>query len=154
MLPNGKVVRDVLLGAEGFAKLLARGTLVIDMSLSAPTDTISLAKDLGAIGIPLIDAPVSGGVRRAVDGSLAIMAGGPAAEVERARPMFAAMGKSVFATGPIGSGHAIKALNNYVSAAGLIAAAEALLVGRPFGLEPNTIIDVLSAWTGATSRPK
>ena len=148
MLPNGQVVRDVLLGAQGFAKLLARGTLVIDMSSSAPTDTISLAKDLGAMGIALIDAPVSGGVRRAVDGSLAIMAGGPAAEVERARPMFAAMGKSIFPTGPIGSGHAMKALNNYVSAAGLIAAAEALLVGRTFGLEPDTIVDVLNASTG------
>lgn len=148
MLPNGKVVRDVLLGSGGVAARLAKGALVIDMSSSAPTDTTSLAADLAPLGLALVDAPVSGGVKRAIDGSLAIMAGGPEAAVERARPMLAAMGKSIFATGPAGSGHAMKALNNYVSAAGLIAACEALLVGGRFGLQPETIVDVLNASTG------
>lgn len=148
MLPNGKVVREALLGPQGLAARLAPGTLVIDMSSSAPTDTIALARDLSAIGLTMIDAPVSGGVRRAVDGTLAIMAGGPHDQVERARPLLEAMGKAVFPTGPAGSGHAMKALNNYVSAAGLVAAAEALLVGRTFGLTPDTIIDVLNASTG------
>ncbi|MBR1220396.1 NAD(P)-dependent oxidoreductase [Bradyrhizobium sp. U87765 SZCCT0131] len=148
MLPNGRIVRDVLLGDGGIAKALPKGTLIIDMSSSAPTDTTGLAADLAPLGIALIDAPVSGGVRRAVDGSLAIMAGGPQDEVERAHPVLAAMGKSIFATGPIGSGHAMKALNNYVSAAGLVAACEALLVGRQFGLAPETIVDVLNASTG------
>jgi 3-hydroxyisobutyrate dehydrogenase len=148
MLPNGAIVREALLGAQGIAARLAAGTLVIDMSSSAPTDTVALAADLAALGLPLIDAPVSGGVRRAVDGTLAIMAGGAAEQVERARALFAAMGKATFPTGPIGSGHAMKALNNYVSAAGLVAAAEALLVGGRFGLKPDTIIDVLNASTG------
>ncbi|PZO00957.1 MAG: 2-hydroxy-3-oxopropionate reductase [Hyphomicrobiales bacterium] len=147
MLPNGKIVRDVLLGA-GAARALTKGALVIDMSSSAPTDTVGLAADLEPLGLVLIDAPVSGGVKRAIDGSLAIMAGGPADAVERARPVLAAMGKSIFATGPIGSGHAMKALNNYVSAAGLVAACEALLVGGTFGLAPETIVDVLNASTG------
>ncbi|HAO40773.1 MAG TPA: 2-hydroxy-3-oxopropionate reductase, partial [Afipia sp.] len=71
-----------------------------------------------------------------------------AALVERAKPVLQAMAKSVFATGPLGSGHAMKALNNYVSAAGLVAACEALLVGRRFGLQPDTVIDVLNASTG------
>lgn len=148
MLPNGRVVRDVLLGSAGVAKLLETGTPVIDMSSSAPTDTTALSADLAALGLPLLDAPVSGGVKRAVDGSLAIMAGGPAEVVERVRPVLAAMGRSIFATGPVGSGHAMKALNNYVSAAGLIAACEALIVGRSFGLAPGTIVDVLNASTG------
>ncbi|QCI67332.1 NAD(P)-dependent oxidoreductase [Phreatobacter stygius] len=148
MLPNGKIVRDALLGAAGFARRLPRGTLIIDMSSSAPTETISLGAELEPLGLPLIDAPVSGGVKRAIDGSLAIMAGGPGRQVERGRAILEAMGKSVFPTGPLGSGHAMKALNNYVSAAGLIAASEALLVGRTFGLEPDTIIDVLNASTG------
>lgn len=147
MLPNGRVVREVLL-ASGAARALAKGALVIDMSSSAPTDTIVLADDLSALDLVLVDAPVSGGVKRAIDGSLAIMAGGPAAAVERARPVLAAMGKSIFATGPIGSGHAMKALNNYVSAAGLVAACEALLVGGQFGLAPETIVEVLNASTG------
>ncbi|POR50970.1 NAD(P)-dependent oxidoreductase [Bosea psychrotolerans] len=148
MLPNGKIVRDVLLGANGIAPRLPKGTLIIDMSSSAPTDTTSLAAELAPFGLPLLDAPVSGGVKRAIDGSLAIMAGGPEVEVERAGPILQAMGKSIFATGPTGSGHAMKALNNYVSAAGLIAASEALLVGRSFGLKPDTIVDVLNASTG------
>lgn len=148
MLPNGKIVRDVLLGAGGAGRALPKGTLVIDMSSSAPTDTVALAADLQPLGLILLDAPVSGGVKRAIDGSLAIMAGGPAEAVERARPVLAAMGKSIFATGPIGSGHAMKALNNYVSAAGLVAACEALLVGKQFGLAPETIVDVLNASTG------
>lgn len=148
MLPNGKIVHDVLLGAGGVAAVLPKGTLVIDMSSSAPTDTTRLAADLEPLGLVLLDAPVSGGVKRAIDGSLAIMVGGPLEGVERARPILAAMGKSIFATGPTGSGHAMKALNNYVSAAGLIAASEALLVGGRFGLAPETIVDVLNASTG------
>lgn len=147
MLPNGRIVREALL-ETGAARALAEGALVIDMSSSAPTDTVALADELAAMGLVLIDAPVSGGVKRAVDGSLAIMAGGPQEAVERARPALAAMGKSIFATGPIGSGHAMKALNNYVSAAGLVAACEALLVGGRFGLAPETIVDVLNASTG------
>jgi 3-hydroxyisobutyrate dehydrogenase len=148
MLPTGAVVREVLLGSAGIARTLPAGTLVIDMSSSAPTDTMRLAADLAPFGLAFLDAPVSGGIKRAIDGSLAIMAGGPAADVARARPVFAAMGKSIFATGPIGSGHAMKALNNYVSAAGLVAACEALLVGRTFGLAPEIIVDVLNASTG------
>lgn len=148
MLPNGRVVREVLMGPEGAAKALPAGTLVIDMSSSAPTDTVNLAAELEPLGLVLLDAPVSGGVKRAVDGSLAIMAGGPEDAVERARPVLAAMGKSIFATGRTGSGHAMKALNNYVSAAGLVGACEALLIGRQFGLAPDTIVDVLNASTG------
>lgn len=148
MLPDSRVVRAAVLGDQGVADVLAKGALIIDMSSSVPVDTQSLGKDLAARGIGLIDAPVSGGVKRAIDGSLSIMAGGDAALVERAKPVLQMMAKSVFATGPLGSGHAMKALNNYVSAAGLVAACEALLVGRRFGLQPETIIDVLNASTG------
>ena len=96
MLPTGAIVRDVLLGAEGAAQVLAPEALVIDMSSSAPMGTRALAEDLKALGIGLIDAPVSGGVQRAADGSLAIMAGGDPAEIARARPLLEAMGKSIF----------------------------------------------------------
>lgn len=149
MLPSGAIVREALLAAEsGAASNLPAGALVIDMSSSAPTDTLALDKDLAARGISLIDAPVSGGVRLARTGELSIMAGGPAADVERARPLLAVMGKAIFATGPLGSGHAMKALNNYVNAAGLVAAIEALRVGQAFGLAPDVIVDVLNASTG------
>jgi 3-hydroxyisobutyrate dehydrogenase len=148
MLPDSRIVREAVLGATGVAGVMAKDALLIDMSSSVPVDTQSLGKALAERGNGLIDAPVSGGVRRAVDGTLSIMAGGEAALVERARPVLQAMAKSVFATGPLGSGHAMKALNNYVSAAGLVAACEALLIGRRFGLAPDTIIDVLNASTG------
>jgi 3-hydroxyisobutyrate dehydrogenase len=147
MLPDGAVVRDALLGSGGAAKSLKPGALVIDMSSSAPLGTRRLAEELAAIGVGLIDAPVSGGVKRAADGSLAIMAGGEASAIVRARPFLQAMGK-VFETGPVGSGHAIKALNNYVSAAGLAAACEAVLVAERFGIDPAVLVDVLNASTG------
>jgi 3-hydroxyisobutyrate dehydrogenase len=96
----------------------------------------------------MVDAPVSGGVAKAADGSLAIMAGGEAAQVDKARPVLEAMGSRVFHTGALGSGHAIKALNNFVSAAGLTAACEAVLVARAFGIDSATLVDVLNASTG------
>lgn len=148
MLPNAEVVADALFGQAGAASGLAKGTLVIDMSSSAPLKTQALGDRLKAAGIGLIDAPVSGGVARAANGSLAIMAGGNAAEIELARPLLESMGSKIFLTGPLGSGHAMKALNNYVSASGLVAACEALVVGKAFGLEPGIVVDVLNASTG------
>ena len=99
----------------------------------------------------LLDAPVSGGVRRAVDGSLSIMVGGAAADLERARPVFGAMGKTITLCGPAGAGHALKALNNYLSAAGLVAMCEALVVGESFGLDPGTMVDVFNTSTGKSN---
>ena len=154
MLPDGKVVREVLCGSANGATeaaalaAAAPGTIVVDMSSSSPIDTLSLAESLRKARVALADAPVSGGVKRAVDGSLAIMAGGEDTVVGRIRPLLQAMGKSIFATGKLGSGHAMKALNNYVSAAGLVAASEAILVGQRFGLDPEVVVDVLNASTG------
>lgn len=148
MLPNSAVVREALLGAGQAAAALQPGALVVDMSSAAPLDTRQLGEELAARGLSLVDAPVSGGVQRAALGTLAVMVGGTAADIERARPVLAAMGKSVFVTGPLGSGHALKALNNYVSAAGLAAASEAVIVGQRFGLDASTIVDVLNVSTG------
>ncbi len=148
MLPDGEIVRDALLGEGGAADALDAGALVIDMSSSAPMETRRLAEDLAAKGIFLIDAPVSGGVRRAVDGSLTIMAGGDPGQIERARPLLQAMGNHIIPTGPVGSGHAVKALNNYVSAAGLAAACEAAIIAEKFGVDPNVLVDVLNVSTG------
>lgn len=147
MLPDGKAVRQAVL-TDGVAAALGPGGLVIDMSSSSPVDTKRLGEDLAARGVGLVDAPVSGGVKRAVEAKLTIMVGGDAVLVERCRPLLGAMGTSIYATGPLGSGHAMKALNNFVSAAGLVAACEALLIGRRFGLDPSLIVDILNASTG------
>jgi 3-hydroxyisobutyrate dehydrogenase len=149
MLPDSAVVKKVLYDASGgLAAHLKPGAIVIDMSSSSPSVTRELGPRLKTAGVDLIDAPVSGGVKRAVDGSLAIMAGGDPAVIARVKPLFLAMGKSVIETGMLGSGHAMKALNNYVSAAGLLAACEALKVGADFGIAPDKIVAVLNASTG------
>jgi 3-hydroxyisobutyrate dehydrogenase len=145
LLPDGKIVRAAV---EGFKLHLAPNTVVIDMSSSAPVGTRALGEDMIAAGFGFIDAPVSGGVKRAIDGTLAIMAGGDHGTIDRAEPVLKAMGKSIFRTGPLGSGHAAKALNNYVSAAGLAAAVEAVAIGGRFGIDPNTLVDVFNASTG------
>ena len=118
------------------------------MSSSAPLGTRKLGEELIAAGFEFIDAPVSGGVKRAADGTLAIMVGGDPATIDRVDPVLAAMGRSIFRTGVLGSGHAMKALNNYVSAAGLVAAVEALQVGRKFGLDPGLMADILNVSSG------
>ena len=147
MLPNGYIVRDVLLGADGIAPHLAAGAIAVDMSSSSPLGTRELAADLARRGIPLVDAPVSGGVKKAADGSLAIMVGGEAAPVARVTPILEVMGK-VFPTGGCGSGHAMKSLNNFLSAANLAIAAEAVIAGQRFGLDPANMIAILNASTG------
>lgn len=150
MLPDSKVVRAVVLGPDdkgGLAAHLAKGSVIVDMSSSYPLDTRALAADVASRGIAVVDAPVSGGVGKAVTGTLAIMAGGDAAVLDEVSPVLAAMGE-VHRTGPLGSGHAIKALNNYVSAAGLIATCEALNVAEKFGLDPKTVVGVINASTG------
>lgn len=152
MLPDGEVVRQVVLGSGGpDGHLLAGmrpGAILVDMSSSDPVGTRALGQICRERGVVMVDAPVSGGVPRAVAGTLAIMAGGEPDVIDRLEPIFSVLGQRVFRTGPLGSGHAMKALNNLVSAAGLIAAAEALLVGRAFGLDPGTMVDVLNASTG------
>jgi 3-hydroxyisobutyrate dehydrogenase len=150
MLPDGKVVRKVLLGPDGVAAGLKTDSVVIDMSSSSPVGTRELNRELAGRGVTLIDAPVSGGVRKAVDGTLAIMAGGAAATVERCRPLLEVLGR-VFATGATGSGHAMKSLNNYLSAANLAVTAEAMLAGERFGLDPAVMISILNASTGRNS---
>jgi 3-hydroxyisobutyrate dehydrogenase len=145
LLPNGKIVREAV---DTLRPHLASGTIIIEMSSSAPLGTLKLGEDLIAAGFSFIDAPVSGGVKRAVDGTLAIMVGGDPATIDRVDPVLAAMGRSIFRTGGLGSGHAMKALNNYVSAAGLVATVEALQIGRKFGLDPNLMADILNVSSG------
>jgi 3-hydroxyisobutyrate dehydrogenase len=148
MLPTGQIVRDLYL-REGLAQRLHRGTIAIDMSSSGPTGTRELGAALASLGIPLLDAPVSGGVPRAALGSLTIMIGGDdAAAIERARPLLRTMGERLFDTGGLGSGHAMKALNNFVAAATFAACAEALLAGQRFGLDPKRMVEILNVSTG------
>lgn len=151
MLPDGNIARRVVLGdPEGGDHLLsgmAGGGVIIDMSSSAPVGTRELGAELASRDVSLLDAPVSGGVKGAVAGTLAILVGGRKTTAERFDSLLSAMGRRFF-VGSLGSGHAAKVLNNYVSAAGLAAAAEALLVADRFGIDGDVLIEVLNASTG------
>jgi 3-hydroxyisobutyrate dehydrogenase len=148
MVPDGRAVRKAVLAA---LPGLSAGALVIDMSSSDPGTTLELGAMLKKKGVQMLDAPVSGAIAKAADGTLALMVGGDAAVLGRARPVLSSMGSVIFHTGGLGSGHATKALNNYLGAAGTIAGMEALLVGEKFGLDPKILIDVINASTGKNS---
>ena len=145
MLPDSPAVAAVLAALE---PALRPGALVIDMGSSQPAETRRWGERLAARGCGLVDAPVSGSVVKARAGTLAIMAGGAAADVDRAEPVLALMGEAVIRTGPLGSAHAMKALNNYVYAAGLLAVSEAALVAEAEGLDLGVFALVLNASSG------
>jgi 3-hydroxyisobutyrate dehydrogenase len=156
MLPTSKIVRSVILGdgkGDCVVAGLEKGKIVIDSSTSDPVDTRALGAELAKRGIDMLDAPVAGGVVFATDGSLDITVGGDAALVETCRPLFDAMGKSLFHCGPLASGHAMKALNNYVNASALITAIEALSIGAKFGLDMKTMIESMTAAATGRNNP-
>ncbi len=150
MLPTGAHVREAVLGENGIASKMAPGSIIVDMSSSEPTGTVELAKELEGRGLHLIDAPVSGGVPGAEKGTLALMTGGPDDVVARIEEPLNAVG-NIYRTGPVGSGHAAKALNNFLSAASLVATSEALLVAQKFGLDGAKMADIWNASTGRSN---
>jgi 3-hydroxyisobutyrate dehydrogenase len=149
MLPDDRAVAAVMLEWEGgIASALRSGAVVVDMSSSNPAGTVKLGVALEQNGIGLVDAPVSGGIARAVTGTLALMAGTNDAEyLQQVTPVLSALGAQIFPTGPLGSGHAMKALNNFVGATTYVVTAEALAIGQHYGLTPATMIGVFNAST-------
>ncbi|GAA3662104.1 NAD(P)-dependent oxidoreductase [Microbacterium marinilacus] len=146
MLPNSAVVAavaDELLAADA----LAAGSIVIDMSSSEPLATRALRDRLAERDVRLADAPVSGGVKGAVAGSLTIMLGSDAADRDELHALLAPLGR-VVDCGEVGAGHALKALNNLMSATHLWATSEAMEVGRRFGLDPQVVLDVVNGSSG------
>jgi 3-hydroxyisobutyrate dehydrogenase len=124
---------------------------VVDMSSSDPAGTRALGKALEAKGIGMVDAPVSGAKFKAKDGTLAIMVGGEKQAFAKVLPALQKMGNQIFHVGPLGAGHAVKALNNYLGAAGTLAGFEALLIAQAFGLDPVPMMDAINASTGRNS---
>ncbi len=149
MLPNSKIVDDLLWdGENALAHHLNASQILVDMGSSDPVHTRENFTKLAALNIPFCDAPVSGGVKRATDGSLSIMMGGEKVHIEKIRPVLEALGKTLVHVGSSGAGHAVKALNNYVSAAGLLAVSEALVAAEKFGIDPHLVNQVFNASTG------
>ncbi len=151
MLPDGKVVQEVLTRADNRALLGAvkPGTLFIDMSSAEPLLTRETGAVLAQHGLHLVDAPVSGARMRAESGTLAIMIGcGSEALLQRVTPVLSAMGNQLFVLGGLGNGHAMKAINNIIAGATMVAVAEGLALGADFGLDPARMVDVFNASTG------
>src|SRR5690606_8151972 len=141
MLPTGKDVRAVVLGSaetgRGLAATLREGAVIVDMSSSDPLGTRELGAELRARRLGLIDAPVSGLVAKAETGTLTIMIGADdEAALASAEPVLRVLGERLVRTGALGCGHAMKALNNVVAATAFTVTAEALIVGKRFGLDP------------------
>lgn len=151
MLPNSKIVNQVIL--DKYLEHISPGSTLIDMSSSEPIESKSLAKKVLSNNVYMLDAPVSGGQKKAVSGELSIIAGGEEKVFEKSRKLLSVMGSPIH-VGLIGSGHALKALNNYVSAAGLLAVVEALHVGKEFGIDPNIMTDVFNSSTGMNNTTK
>lgn len=149
MLPNGAIVRAVV---EACMDAMEDGAVLVDMSTSYPLETTALREVLPD-RIALVDAPVSGGVWRAEIGTLTLITGGADADVAKVEDALSAMG-TVTRTGGLGSGHAMKLLNNYLSASGLAAASEAVLIGKKFGLDPDVMADVFNGSTGMNNATK
>lgn len=150
MLPTSAIVAKALLEWDGgLPRRLPAGAVVVDMSSSVPHETVALGARLAEHGVALVDAPVSGGVPGAVAGTLSIMMGtdDPAA-AERAQPVIDAMSARTHHTGGLGTGHAVKALNNFVAASTFVACGEALVAAERFGLDPAVLVDVLNTSTG------
>ncbi len=149
MLPTSAIVEATIHGPHQLFTRLPSGAVVVDMGSSEPLSTVALAEEAARHGITYVDAPVSGGVTRATSGELSIMVGGDA--LGAARPVLERLGTSIVHVGPVGSAHAAKSLNNLLSATGLMAAAEVMLVATKFGIEPEAMLAVLNGGTGSNN---
>ena len=150
ILPTDRHVREAVLGPGGAVAKRHR-SIVIEMTSAAPTATKRLAAELAERGVPLIDAPVSGGVGGAKAASLTTMVGGDPELFARYRPLLQIMCRNVRHVGPVGAGHTLKALNNFLSGTSLWATCEALLIGAKAGLDLQTMVDVIKASSGQTN---
>jgi 4-hydroxybutyrate dehydrogenase/sulfolactaldehyde 3-reductase len=143
MLPNSSHVENAAFGEGGFAEVLARDALYIDMSTIAPATTDAIAARLSERGVAMVDAPVGRQQSHAVAGKLLIMAGGPPEHVERARPILSLMGDTIIHCGKVGMGSRMKIVNNYMSIALNSLAAEALVLAERSGLDPDLAREVM-----------
>jgi len=150
MLPQGKIVREVLLGPQGIASSLQPGTIIIDTSSSSPFDTQALGAELAEHDLTLVDAPITQTYMHATDaGESTFMVGCDSPSTYKAiEPILKTMTSYIFHMGPLGAGHAMKTLNNYIMASSICALADTLVTGQKFGLDPAKMVDVLNVGTG------
>jgi 2-hydroxy-3-oxopropionate reductase len=150
MLPDSPDVRDVVFGENGVLQAIDKGHLLVDMSTIAPVTAVEVDAALRERGARALDAPVSGGDKGAIAGTLSIMVGGDAEDFQRAMPLFEAMGKTIVHVGNAGAGQIVKACNQVVVAINYAAVSEALVLGAKAGVDPEKIVQVLSGGLAAS----
>ncbi|HKX55667.1 MAG TPA: NAD(P)-dependent oxidoreductase [Xanthomonadales bacterium] len=150
MLPSGRFVQEVALGDNGLIHGLRSGAVLLDTSSCEPWLTQETAAALAGKGISMVDAPVSGAQIGAIQAQLVFMVGSDAKSLQRVTPLLEIMGKQIFHLGPVGAGHAMKCINNLITAVTLLATAEGLTIGKKFGLDPEVMVDVLNVSTGGS----
>jgi 3-hydroxyisobutyrate dehydrogenase len=148
MLPNSPEVDAAYLGPKGILEGARPGLVCIDMSTIDPATTRRVGERLAAAGVRMIDAPVSGAVPRAVEGTLTIMVGGEGKVVEAMRPILGAMGRNVIHVGPLGAGEVAKICNNLIAGVSMIAVAEAFTIGIRAGVDPRVLHEVINKSSG------
>jgi 2-hydroxy-3-oxopropionate reductase len=144
MLPNSPEVEQVALGPHGIIEGARRGLIFLDMSTISPIVSQKIGKALEAKGVAMLDAPVSGGEKGAIDGALSIMAGGDKSVFDSVLPIFQAMGKTITLLGPLGMGGFTKLANQIIVAVNLTALAEALTLGKKAGLDRDLLLTALA----------
>jgi len=150
MLPDSPDVRNVVFGENGLLSAMGEGHLLVDMSTIAPATAVEVNTALRERGARALDAPVSGGDKGAIAGTLSIMVGGAAEDFQRAMPLFEAMGKTIVHVGGAGAGQIVKACNQVVVAINYAAVSEALVLGAKAGVDPDKIVQVLSGGLAAS----
>jgi 3-hydroxyisobutyrate dehydrogenase len=150
MLPSSPHVEAVYTGDGGVLAAARKGTLCVDMSTIDPAASRRVAAAARERGVRFVDAPVSGGVPRAIDGTLAIMVGGTAEDVEAARPALSAMGSAVIHVGPVGSGEVVKLCNNLIAGVAAVAVSEAFRIAEGFGVDAKIVTEVIAKSSGHT----
>lgn len=148
MLPNGAVVRQVFEGPDGVLAQLTTKPLLIECSTISPEDACAVAASAATAGLSMIDAPVSGGVRGAREGTLSFMVGGSTAAFDAAKPYLSEMGRSLFHVGPSGTGQAAKICNNMMAGILMAATAEVLALGKRSGLTPEILTEIMRHSSG------
>ena len=148
-LPTPQIVEEVVYGANGLRAGWKRGDIYVDMSTNSPSTVRKIATDAAAMGVAVLDAPVSGGTRGAEQGTLAIMVGGEAATLEAVRGVLVAMGEKIFPVGAVGCGNIAKLANNMISLAANSICAEGFVLGVKAGIDPQVLLDIIRVSTGA-----
>ena len=143
ILPNGKIVQDVLFKEDGVASTIKEGSIVVDMSSVTPTESVFCAEKLEKIGVGFIDAPVSGGEPKAIDGTLAFMAGGKEDVYTKVLPYFDAMGSSSILIGPSGSGSVTKLTNQVIVNLTIAAVSEGFTLAAKAGADPEKVYQAI-----------